>query len=246
MVCGKEFHGACSATPSCINCGGRHVATDKKKCIVYEYNLNLKKAMADGNISIHEAKRIVRRPNLHRDIEWHKELSPTQEEVQKIRELADKRRRAWYMKENYITEYTEQRSFAEIAGCSSTNKERGNNEDERTGDSLRLKKSNPEKESDNVRDRDNYGLEVEVSSPRYANLTTVAHATRYLSEDLKKVYKVLERGLKMMDERLERYEERQLRLQEGFFEKLLHNSRAIKEKEIMDKGEGQEIFKNKK
>lgn len=34
MVCGKEFHGVCNAPPLCINYGGRHVATDKKKCVM--------------------------------------------------------------------------------------------------------------------------------------------------------------------------------------------------------------------
>lgn len=211
---------------------------------MYEYNLNLKKAMVDGNMSIHEAKRIVRRPNLHRDIEWHKELSPTQEEVQKMRDFYEKRRRAWYMKENNITEYRDQRSYAEIASSSNINKD--NNGEERNGDNKRLKKMITEKEIDSARNRDNYDLEVDISSPRFTNLTTVAHTTRYLSEELKNVYKVLERGFKMMDERLERYEERQLRLQEEFFEKLLQSGKAIKEKENKDKEEGQETIKKKK
>lgn len=34
MVCGKEFHGECYAEPSCINCGGKHIATDRKRCVM--------------------------------------------------------------------------------------------------------------------------------------------------------------------------------------------------------------------
>lgn len=59
MVCGKDFHGECRAEPSCLNCGERHRANDKQKCIFYEYNLNLKKTMADRNMSIYEARKIV-------------------------------------------------------------------------------------------------------------------------------------------------------------------------------------------
>lgn len=93
MVCGKDYHEECNAEPSCINCGGNHRAMDKKRCVLYEYNLNLKKAMADRNISIYEARKIVKRPDLRRDIEWRKELTLTEEENGRMRNLYEKRRR---------------------------------------------------------------------------------------------------------------------------------------------------------
>lgn len=69
MVCGKNFHGECTATPRCINCGDKHKANDKQKCVLYEYNYNLKRVMADRNMSIYEARQIVRRPYLKKDVE---------------------------------------------------------------------------------------------------------------------------------------------------------------------------------
>lgn len=64
MVCGEDFHGECHAEPKCINCGEKHKANDKQKCVLYEYNYNLKRVMADRNMSIHEARQVIRKPYL--------------------------------------------------------------------------------------------------------------------------------------------------------------------------------------
>lgn len=64
MVCGEDFHGEYHAEPKCINCGEKHKANDKQKCVLYEYNYNLKRVMADRNMSIHEARQVIRKPYL--------------------------------------------------------------------------------------------------------------------------------------------------------------------------------------
>lgn len=42
----------------CANCGEKHRSTDKK-CKVYEYNVEVKKAMAENNVSFKEAESLV-------------------------------------------------------------------------------------------------------------------------------------------------------------------------------------------
>lgn len=223
MVCGKNFHGKCEEPPKCINCGGNHVATDKKKCEVYEYNLNLKKTMADRNISIHEAKKIVKRPNFRRQAERYRESSQNRnrEEVQKVREGYDQGSRGWYEKENNFNFNVQRvrRSYAEIAR--SNNKDRNNNGEDRSSSNKRIKSTGPEEENEEKRNKAKNSMEVEVSSPGMTNMTTMAYTTRYLSEELKAMRKVLERDLMRLEERQERFEESQRRLQQEFFEKLL-------------------------
>lgn len=52
-------------------------ANDKQKCVLYEYNYNLKRVMADRNMSIYETRKIIRKPDLKRDVEWRREVLVT-------------------------------------------------------------------------------------------------------------------------------------------------------------------------
>lgn len=57
-VCGEDFHGRCEKTAKCVNCGGNHMANDKRY-EAYRYNSTLKKTMAINKVSIMEARVIV-------------------------------------------------------------------------------------------------------------------------------------------------------------------------------------------
>lgn len=224
MICGKEYHGECHKEPSCINCGGKHKATDKKRCVVYEYNLNLKKTMADRNISIHEAKKIVKRPNLHTDIEWRKELSMTEEEENRMREFCEKRMRNWHWEDS--RDRGEQRSYSEVV------RSLDNSREERDEENKQMKKRAIGKEQDSMGNKgsSNNSLELELRSSKYTNLTSVTSSTRYLSEEIKKMYKVMEDKLKIMDENFEKFQEMQLRVQQEFFERFLRQGIDYKKK----------------
>jgi len=64
LICGDKFHGICNKEAKCINCGKNHKATNKI-CSTIIYNMNLKKIMAERNISIQEAKTLLRNPSIH-------------------------------------------------------------------------------------------------------------------------------------------------------------------------------------
>lgn len=57
--CGEKEHGRCEENVRCANCGGLHKATFKR-CPDYEINWQLKKIMAEENVSIFEAKEIYK------------------------------------------------------------------------------------------------------------------------------------------------------------------------------------------
>lgn len=52
--------------PFCINCKGEHKATDKEKCIKFEFEKKVKKLMADSNLSYWDAKRSLAEPSYAR------------------------------------------------------------------------------------------------------------------------------------------------------------------------------------
>lgn len=57
--CGEKEHSRCEENVRCANCGGLHKATFKG-CPDYETNWQLKKIMAEENVSIFEAKEIFK------------------------------------------------------------------------------------------------------------------------------------------------------------------------------------------
>lgn len=59
LICSEEFHGLCDRPEKCVNCGGKHKANDRK-CEKYLYNKQILKVSAEKNISIYEAKNIIR------------------------------------------------------------------------------------------------------------------------------------------------------------------------------------------
>lgn len=64
--CGEKEHGRCEENPRCANCLGMHKATFKR-CPDYEVNWQLKKIMAEENVSIYEAKEIWKNRLLHNE-----------------------------------------------------------------------------------------------------------------------------------------------------------------------------------
>ncbi|XP_036138910.1 E3 ubiquitin-protein ligase BRE1A-like [Monomorium pharaonis] len=60
MICGDYYHEKCERKIECINCGGNHRPTDKK-CPIYEHNYQVKKVMAERNMSFMEAKDALRK-----------------------------------------------------------------------------------------------------------------------------------------------------------------------------------------
>lgn len=60
IVCGEEgIHGRCEKPLSCTSCGEAHKSTDRR-CNVYQYNMELKKVMAENNVSLREAEGILK------------------------------------------------------------------------------------------------------------------------------------------------------------------------------------------
>lgn len=57
--CGKAFHGPCKERARCVNCGENHNAKDKQ-CIVFQENAEIKRLMAEEQISGFEVSRRVR------------------------------------------------------------------------------------------------------------------------------------------------------------------------------------------
>lgn len=226
MVCGKDFHGECNAEPSCINCGGKHIATDKKKCAVYEYNLNLKKTMANRNISIYDAKKIIKSPYLRKDSERRKELTTTKEENDKIRELYEKRRSNSHYEDH--NDWREQRSYAEVVSRQVNSREEG------SGEGKKIKRMILEKEKDNLGNREIANVDLEVRSPNYTNFRSVSDTTSFLSEEIRNMYKVMEARFRIIDEKFEKFQEMQLRIQREFLEKLLQSGIIHKDKEIRE------------
>lgn len=57
--CGEKEHGRCEKNVRCANCDGLHKATFKR-CPDHENNWQLKKIMAEENVSIFEAKELFK------------------------------------------------------------------------------------------------------------------------------------------------------------------------------------------
>lgn len=98
-----------------------------------------------------------------------------------------------------------------------------------------------EKEKDSLGNRDCNNLEIEASMPNFTNLTSVSFTTRYLSEEIRNIYKVMELRLKIMVERFEKFQARQLKLQEEFFEKFLQSGKVKKSKDNRDKDDIEDL-----
>lgn len=59
VMCGEEYHGQCDRPARCVNCYACHKANDKI-CERYAYNKQVLKLSALKNVSIYEAKNIIR------------------------------------------------------------------------------------------------------------------------------------------------------------------------------------------
>lgn len=59
VVCSEEFHGQCDRQERCINCGEKHRSNDRK-CEKYLLNKQIIKISAERQISIFEAKNVLR------------------------------------------------------------------------------------------------------------------------------------------------------------------------------------------
>jgi len=60
IICGEEgIHGRCDKPVRCANCGKEQKSTDRK-CNIYQYNAELKRVMAENNISLKEAEGLIK------------------------------------------------------------------------------------------------------------------------------------------------------------------------------------------
>lgn len=60
IICGEEgIHGRCDKPVRCANCGKGHKSTDRK-CNIYQYNAELKRVMAENNISLKEVEGLIK------------------------------------------------------------------------------------------------------------------------------------------------------------------------------------------
>jgi len=60
IICGEEgIHGRYDKPVRCANCGKGHKSTDRK-CNIYQYNAELKRVMAENNISLREAEGLIK------------------------------------------------------------------------------------------------------------------------------------------------------------------------------------------
>lgn len=84
----------------------------------------------------------------------------------------------------------------------------------------------------NVSDRDE-----NLTTPSYTNLTSLSTTTRYLTEEVRNLCKLMERRLSMAEERFEKFEDRQKRQQEEFFERINQRDKMNKNKENWEKEE---------
>lgn len=63
ILCGEErMHGRCEKSLRCANCGEAYKSTDRR-CSVYQYNMELKKVMAENNVSLREAEELLKIDN---------------------------------------------------------------------------------------------------------------------------------------------------------------------------------------
>lgn len=152
MVCGKDYHGECKEKPTCINCGESHIAIDKKRCILYEYNLNLKKTMTDRNMSIYEARKIVK-TRFKKRYRVEKRASAREEDIRKKRNYYSSR---GLDSSRQDPGHSSRRSYAEVV--------RGNesSEEERSEEKLKKKRSRMEKRRNKSDDRENNGKKEET------------------------------------------------------------------------------------
>lgn len=72
-------------------------------------------------------------------------------------------------------------------------------------------------------------------TPSYTNLTSLSTTTRYLTEEVRNLYKLMKRRLSMGEERFEKFEDRQKRQQEEFFERINQREKVNKNKENWEK-----------
>lgn len=84
--CGRAFHGECTEVTKCVNCGDRH-KTINKSCLVFQKSVEIKKVMAEKNVSGFEAARLVRgmEQGVNASTEW---LEQGNQEEQNDRWLA--------------------------------------------------------------------------------------------------------------------------------------------------------------
>lgn len=75
-----------------------------------------------------------------------------------------------------------------------------------------------------------------MTSPSYTNLTSLSTTTRYLTEEVRNLCRLMERRLSLADEKFDRFEDRQKRQQEEFFNKITKSDIKIN-KEVGEKKE---------
>lgn len=111
----------------------KHKPNDKQKCVIYEYNFNLKRLMADRNISIYEAMNMIRKPDTKKETEWRREYPKAEEEIRAIR-IEEEKRGAIRMKtrKGY-------RSYAEAVQRSDSSEEEQRKEEWRRKERKRIK-----------------------------------------------------------------------------------------------------------
>lgn len=74
-ICGKDAHGECKETPSCINCKGNH-KSNYKGCIDYRMNKGMCGIMAYNNCSYFEANKIVEGKEMEIPTNYDRYLAP--------------------------------------------------------------------------------------------------------------------------------------------------------------------------
>lgn len=216
MVCGEDIHGECHAEPKYINCGEKHKANDKQKCVLYEYNYNLKRVMADRNMSIHEARQVIRKPYLKREVEWRRGLLEEQEENREKRKEED-RRNTYRMEAK-----KRQMSYAEVVRSNESSEEEQRKEEWKKKERRITKERERERAWNREYDgrekelkRRDYGItlrrsvsereEYVATSPSYTNLTSLSTTTRYMTEEVRNLCRIMERRLNLAEEMFIRF-----------------------------------------
>ncbi|XP_071582274.1 uncharacterized protein [Temnothorax nylanderi] len=114
--CGNTAHGPCGFEFKCVNCGGRHRATDKK-CPVYIKNKEIKKVMAYHSASYTEAMKIINGQDTEeREYDkYNKKTWPTIDERLRSKILGNRENfeETSYRREN--SENNEKRTYARVA-----------------------------------------------------------------------------------------------------------------------------------
>lgn len=128
------------------------------------------------------------------------------------------------------------KSYAEAARRNESSEEEQSKEEWKRKES----KSTKERERESTRNKDYDGTEEEIkkrdygialrgsvsereeylTSPSYTNLTSLSTTTRYMTEEVRNLCRIMERRLNLAEEMFLRFEDRQKKQQEEFFYKI--------------------------